>query len=256
MKSVGPALPFVPEKMRTFAAYGSASVQEIYGETLAKASVLEVTTLATTVFFNRGGKFEPKVLHAEAQFTPAFGICVADFDGDGREDVFFSQNFFATNPEMPRSDAGRGLLMQGDGKGNLKPVPGQVCGIKVYGEQRGAAITDFDHDGRVDLVVTQNAGPTRLFRNRMARSGVRVTVKNAGGEVAIGAWVRATGPEVSLSREIQAGSGYWSLNGSSLVVPHGVDLKVRFADGKTVDTKIAPDAKSITISADGTVRAE
>ncbi|MGZ8898783.1 MAG: VCBS repeat-containing protein, partial [Limisphaerales bacterium] len=51
MKSVGMALPFIPEKMRTFAAYGSASVQEIYGEALAKAEVLQVTTLATTAFF-------------------------------------------------------------------------------------------------------------------------------------------------------------------------------------------------------------
>ena len=256
MKSVGPALPFVPEKMRTFAAYGSASVQEIYGEALAKASVLEVTTLATTVFFNRDGKFEPKVLHAEAQFTPAFGICVADFNGDGREDVFFSQNFFATNPEMPRSDAGRGLLMEGDGKGNLKPVPGQVCGIKVYGEQRGAAVTDFDQDGRVDLAVTQNAGPTRLFRNAMARAGARVILKNARGEPAIGAAVRVSGPGISLYREIQAGSGYWSLNGLATIVPRGTDVKVRFPDGKTVETKVAAEAKAITISADGTVRAE
>jgi enediyne biosynthesis protein E4 len=256
MKSVGPALPFVPEKMRTFAAYGSASVQEIYGEALTKASVLEVTTLATTVFFNRGGKFEPKVLHTEAQFSPAFGICVADFDGDGREDVFFSQNFFATNPEMPRSDAGRGLLMQGDGKGNLKPVPGQVCGIKVYGEQRGAAVTDFDHDGRVDLAVTQNAGPTRVFRNQAAKPGARVILKNAQGGPAIGAAVSVAGQNISLFREIQAGSGYWSVNGLATVVPRGTDLKVRFPDGKTVETKVAAEAKTITISADGTVRAE
>ena len=158
MKSVAPALPFVMEKMRTFEAYGSASVQEIYGEALQKAKVLEVTTLATTIFFNRGGKFEAKILHPEAQFTPAFGICVADFDGDAKDDVFLSQNFFATNPEMPRSDAGRGLLLRGDGKGNLSPVPGQVSGLKIYGEQRGCAVADFDHGGRVDLVVTQNSG--------------------------------------------------------------------------------------------------
>jgi enediyne biosynthesis protein E4 len=256
MKSVGPALPFVPEKMRTFAAYGSASVQEIFGEALSKASVLEVTTLATTVFFNRGGKFEPKALHAEAQFSPAFGICVADFDGDGREDVFFSQNFFATNPEMPRSDAGRGLLMEGDGKGNLKPVPGQVCGIKVYGEQRGAAVTDFDHDGRVDLAVTQNAGPTRLFRNRMAKPGARVIVKTANGEPAYGSAIQVRGSGVSLYREIQSGSGYLSLNGSASIVPRDTELKVRFPDGKVVKANIAAEAKAITIRADGTVQSE
>jgi enediyne biosynthesis protein E4 len=256
MKSVGPAMPFVPEKMRTFAAYGSASVQEIYGEALQKASVVQVTTLATTVFFNRGSKFEAKALTAEAQFTPAFGVIVADFDGDGRDDVFLSQNFFATNPEMPRNDAGRGLLLQGDGKGNLKPVPGQVSGIKVYGEQRGCAATDFDQDGRLDLVVIQNAGPTRLFRNRSVKQGARVIAKNPNGEPAIGALIKATGANVSLVREVQAGSGYWSLNGAAQVLPRGVDLSVRFPNGKTVTAKVEANTKAVTIGSDGTVSME
>jgi hypothetical protein len=256
MKSVGPALPFVPEKMQTYAKYGSSSVQEIYGEALAKAEVHQVTTLATTLFMNRGGKFEAKRLMAEAQFTPAFGICIGDFDGDGKEDVFLSQNFFATNPEMPRSDAGRGLLLKGDGQGNLAPVPGQVSGIKVYGEQRGAAVTDFDQDGRLDLAVTQNAAETKLYRNRSAKPGARVIVRNAAGEPAVGASVRVTGQGISLFREIQLGSGFYSVNGLATIVPHGTDLVVRFSDGKTVSTKVAAGAKMITISADGNVRTE
>lgn len=256
MKSIGPALPFVPEKMRTYAAYGSASVQEIYGETLAKAELIQVTTLATTVFLNRGGKFEARILPPEAQFTPAFGISVADFDGDGRDDVFLSQNFFATNPEMPRSDAGRGLLLKGDGKGNLSPVPGQVCGIKVYGEQRGCAVTDYDHDGRVDLVVTQNAAPTRLFRNRFAKPGARVIVKGTTGNPAIGATIRVKGEGTSILREVQAGSGYWSMNGAAQVVPRGVEIVVRWPGGKTIETRVAPEAKLLTIEADGNVRSE
>jgi hypothetical protein len=256
MKSVGGALPFVPEKMRTFAAYGSASVQEIYGEALAKAEVHQVTTLATTVFMNHGSKFEAKPLVAEAQFTAAFGVIVGDFNGDAHEDVFLSQNFFATNPEMPRSDAGRGLLLQGDGKGNFKPVPGQVCGLKVYGEQRGCAVSDFDHDGRLDLVVTQNSAPTRLFRNRSATPGARVLVKTRTGEPAIGATINASGTGFSLTREVQAGSGYWSVNSPVHIVPRGADLTVRLPDGKTVKAKVGPETKAVTITADGNVSME
>jgi enediyne biosynthesis protein E4 len=256
MKSVGPALPFVPEKMRTYAAYGSASVQEIYGDALKKAELVQVTTLATTLFLNRGGKFEARVLHPEAQFSPAFGICVADFDGDGEDDAFLSQNFFATNPEMPRSDAGRGLLLKGDGKGSLQPVPGQVCGIKIYGEQRGCAVTDYDHDGRVDLVVTQNAAQTRLFRNRAAKPGARVRIVDAGGGPAIGTMLRVRGEGTSILREVQAGSGYWSMNGTAQIVPRGVDLTVRLRNGKSVELKVGPEAKLITIAPDGTFRSE
>jgi hypothetical protein len=54
-------------------------------------------------------------LPAEAQFSPAFGVCVGDFDGDGNEDVFLSQNFFATCLDTTRNDAGRGLWLRARG---------------------------------------------------------------------------------------------------------------------------------------------
>jgi len=41
-------------------------------------------------------------LPAEAQLAPAFAVCVGDMDGDGKEDVFLSQNFFAVAPETSR----------------------------------------------------------------------------------------------------------------------------------------------------------
>src|SRR6185503_10778294 len=109
---------------------------------------LTASTLATTVFLNRKGRLEAIPLPAEAQFAPTFGVCVADFDGDGREDLFLAQNFFAFGVEDSRLDASRGLLLRGDGKGGFVAVPGQTSGIKVDGEQRGAAVADFDRDGR------------------------------------------------------------------------------------------------------------
>jgi len=258
LKTVGPALPFVQEKMQTFAAYGSASVEEIYGDTLKAAQVLQVTTLASMVFINTGSGFEPRKLPPEAQFSPAFGIAVADFDGDANEDVLLAQNFFATNPEMPRSDAGRGLILRGDGQGGLTPVPGQVSGVKVYGEQRGCAAGDFDRDGRVDLAITQNAAATYLYRNQMAKPGVRVRLQ---GEVlnpaAIGAFARfRTAAGKTVAREIQAGSGYWSVN-SPVWVFHGEGgLQLRLPGGKEVSVKLAPGAKEIIVRADGSIEAQ
>lgn len=51
---------------------------------------------------------------------------------------------------------------------------GQASGIEVYGEQRACALADHDEDGRVDLVVTQNAAQTKLFRNVTAKPGLRI----------------------------------------------------------------------------------
>jgi len=139
-------------------------------------------------------------------------VSVADVDGDGKEDIFLSQNFFATDGDTSRYDAGRGLWLKGDGQGGFVPLSGQQSGVKVYGEQRGCALADYDGDGRVDLVVTQNGAETRLYHNIGAKPGLRVRlVGPSGNPQAIGACARLKfGERFGPAREIHAGSGYWS----------------------------------------------
>jgi enediyne biosynthesis protein E4 len=203
-------------RISTFAAYADASVDSILGPARSVVSRKSVVTMDHVVLMNRGDHFEVKPLPMEAQFAPASYAGIADFDGDGFEDVFLSENFFPTMVGMPRYDAGRGLLLTGDGKGNLQPMPGTKSGIIVYGDQRGAAYADYDGDGRLDLAVSQNAAATRLFHNRLAKPGLRVRVQGPPGNPdAIGAQVRIVyGDRMGPVREIQAGSGYWSQNGA------------------------------------------
>jgi len=251
------ALPSVRLGTRTFAAYANATLQDAFGATLARAQHLEAATLDNVVLFNRGGRFEAVPLPAEAQFAPAFYAGVADFDGDGHEDLFLSQNFYPTEIGTPRYDAGRGLLLRNRGDGSLEPVPGQVSGIAVYGDQRGAAFADYDGDGRVDLVVAQNGAETKLYHNEHARPGVRVRL--VGGPAnpgAIGAALRVVysqGPRGPL-REVHGGSGYWSEDGAVQVLgveqgrqPTGV--WTRWPGGAETITTLASGAREITIRA-------
>src|SRR5947209_12712942 len=139
--------------------------------------------------------------------------------------------------EDSRCDAGRGLWLKGDGKGNLRAVAGQDSGVKVYGEQRGAALCDYDGDGRIDLVVTQNGNETKLFHNEQAKPGLRVRLKGRPGNPnGIGAQLRLSlahgqGP----TREIHAGSGYWSQDSfvQVLALPEpAMSIWVRWPGGK------------------------
>jgi hypothetical protein len=214
------ALPGLAQRLPTFGAYADANIDQVLGPAAKGAVRLGASTLDHIVFLNRGDRFEAHALPAEAQLAPAFYAGVADFNGDGKEDVFLSQNFFATDIATPRYDAGRSLLLLGDGAGGLEAVPGQRSGLLVYGEQRGAAYADFDGDGRLDLAVSQNAGPTRLFRNRGATPGLRVRVIGpAGNPTGIGTQLRLRyGEAAGPVREIQAGSGYWSQNGAVQVL--------------------------------------
>jgi hypothetical protein len=248
--ALGAALPFVLEGFPSHAAFSRCAVTELLGERMNNARRLSVNTLSTTLFLNRRGRFEARALPDEAQFAPIFSPQVADVDGDGHEDIFLSQNFFAFAREESRLDAGRGLVLRGDGKGNFKPLP--FSGIKIYGEQRGAALADFDNDGRVDLAVAQNGAATKLYRNRHGDAGLRVRLSGAPVNAdAVGAVLRPRyGDRLGAARQIQCGSGYWSQN--SVVQIFGgsrrpTHLAVRWPNGQSTETGVPADVSELTI---------
>lgn len=246
-------LPLLRERFQTHQTYAEAGIEDVLGEARNDAKFLEANWLENTVFLNRGDHFEPRPLPLEAQLAPAFGVCVGDLDGDGNEDVFLAQNFFAVPPDISRYDAGRGLWLKGDGKGNFTPVPGQESGIKVYGEQRGCALADYDQDGRVDLVVTQNGATTKLYRNRGARPGLRVRLKgpDANPSGLGGAMRLFFGQKPGPVREIHAGSGYWSQDSAVQVLgtpETPTQIWVRWPGGKTVTVDLAPTTREIEVS--------
>ena len=252
-------MPLIRERVPTFEAYASASVAEIFGESFSAAKKLEVNTLAAMVFFNRGDRFEAVPLPPEAQWAPSFGVAVADADGDGNEDVFLSQNLFATNMEMGRNDAGRGLWLKGDAKGSLRAVPGQASGVRIYGEQRGCAVADYDGDGRVDLAVAENGTATAMLRNTGAKPGLRVRLKGPPGNLTgVGASMRLMfGERGGPIREVHSGSGYLSQDGAVQVLATAqqpTQLWVRWPGGQTTSSDIPSGAREVEMNVQGQLR--
>jgi len=258
-RMVRAALPFLQETVSSYAAYGQASVEEVYGQRLKPLRRVAVNTTCSLVLFNRGERFEAVALPAPAQWAPAFGVCVADVDGDGAEDIFLSQNFFAMNPESGRQDAGRGLWLKNDGHGGLEAMAGQDSGIEAYGEQRGCAVADYDGDGRMDLVVSQNGAQTRLYHNVGAKPGLRVRLRgSASNPTAVGAALRLDyGARKGPLREIHAGSGYLSQDGAVQVlgmVQPPTGLWVRWPGGQEMSVKLPDQAHEVELSADGQLK--
>jgi hypothetical protein len=258
LRAVAAVLPWVRVKTGSYEAYGKASLKEIYAEKLEAASAVGVTTLETMIFLNRGDHFEARALPREAQWAPAYGVNVGDFDGDGKEDIFLSQNFFAVNGDQGRADGGRGQWLRGDGRGNFSAVAGQESGVMVYGEQRGSALCDYDGDGRVDLVVSQNGAATKLYHNTGAKPGLRVRLRGpAGNRNGIGAVLRLkfqdrTGP----AREVHVGSGYWSQDSAVAVMATPetpTAIEVRWPSGKNTAASLPLNAKEITVDEGGNV---
>jgi hypothetical protein len=78
---------------------------------------------------------------------------------------------------------------------------------------RGLGVADFNGDGRLDLVINNNNETPSLYLNSLSKSGNAVEFKLVGtrsNRDAIGARVRLTAGGKTMTRQIEAGSGYAS----------------------------------------------
>lgn len=251
-KTLAAAFPWISAKFPDHLSFSKAGLEEMI-ETQGKgAGKLMARHFASSVFLNRGGRFEMRVLPPEAQFSPAFGITVADFDGDGKEDLFLAQNFFGADSELSRSDAGSGMVLLGDGQGGFRVMPVQQSGLRLTGEQRGSAVADFDSDGRTDLVVGESRGATRLFRNRSGKPGLRIQLEGPRGlSDVIGSRIRVVDEQgLGPSRELHSGSGW--LSQDSLIPVMGVrgrakEVRVTWSDGSHSIHEVQPGQRFLKV---------
>jgi len=204
--------PFAQERIRSFEQFSKSGIDEILPGLFQRMKCLSANVMQSFVLLNRGDHFEAVPLPMEAQLAPNFGVCVGDMDGDGAEDLFLSQNFFAVDDDTSRYDAGRGLWLRGDGKGGFQAVPSQLSGFEIYGQGRGAALCDYDFDGRLDLAIAQNGAATKLYHNEKARPGLRIRLAGLPwNPQSVGARLRiGSGSRMSPVREVHLGSGWLS----------------------------------------------
>lgn len=109
-------MPFIQKKFPSYNSFAEAKLEDIYGEDLEKGIRLEARMFESVVLINESGKFKIQVLPAQAQFSTVQGIVTGDFNGDGKQDMLVAGNFFHTEVETTRADAGTGcvLLNRGD----------------------------------------------------------------------------------------------------------------------------------------------
>jgi len=248
------AIPELRTRVPTFSDFAAAPIDKVLGEGFGSAIRIQCAVLEHLLLRNLGNRFEKVPLPQEAQYAPAFAAVTGDFDGDGREDLFLAQNFSQTELTTPSFNAGRGLLLLGDGRGRFAPVAGGRSGIAIYGDQRGAATTDYDRDGRADLAVGQNAAPVVLLHNTGAAPGLRVRlIGTRANPWSVGAAMRVRyadgdGPV----REVRAGSSYMSSDGMVQVLGLRAAPKsvwVRWPGGKPLEVPIQAGVREIEIKA-------
>jgi hypothetical protein len=160
-------MPSLKKKYLKYEDYKDATITDIFTpEQLEKAVKLNAYLFSSSLLINDGkGKFQVVELPIEAQFSPMYGICTGDFDGDGNEDILMGGNLYRVKPEVGRYDASYGVFLKGNGKGQFESIKPNVSGFFVDGEVRDIKQITIGKSPYV-LVARNNDSPVLFKINR------------------------------------------------------------------------------------------
>ena len=202
----------------------------------------------TRLFTNVGGTFDAgeAVARTADASTFGFGLNVCDINGDGFEDVVVANNAIVGGVGEPH------LLLNVGGALHRSTF---VAAPAAYNDL--IACADVDNSGLPDVVARW--GGYRSAVNKGTGKAVRLRiVGDTGARNQQGRTVRIrplNGPDKTLLRVVESGSGLMAQNGYDLLVatpwPGDYEVSVRFATGWVRTTAKAGDA--LTIYASGTV---
>jgi hypothetical protein len=167
-------IPSIKKLFPVYNVYANADMNKVMSNFKRDDELkLSAVTLASVWIENKGKfTFEVHTLPAQAQFSAVFGIAVNDYNADGNADVLLIGNLYDMHPNQGRVDASNGLVLQGDGAGNFKPLSILQSGILVPGNAR--SLVQFPYNGSIAAVAAQNQGRLRLFRLKQPVATVAV----------------------------------------------------------------------------------
>lgn len=123
-------IPTIKAKFKNYESFANATLVDIYTEEDLEASLhYQVNTFASVYLENKGDQFVISQLPNLAQLSSVNQIITHDYDKDGNLDAVIGGNLFGSEVETPRNDAGKGMLLKGDGKGGFKAVPYTESGL-------------------------------------------------------------------------------------------------------------------------------
>ena len=138
-----------------------------------------------------------------------------DVNNDGRIDLFVAKGNVDAMPDFASRDPNNLFLGRRDGSFE---EAAETAGVLDFARSRGAAVSDLNLDGRLDLVVVERREPLRTWRNvgrgeagKPAPMGNWLAVELAqdGPNVdAVGSWIEVRSAGRTIAREVTIGGGH------------------------------------------------
>lgn len=113
-------------------------------------------------------RVDPRIRHI-AKWILSVGDAVAtgDYDGDGRQDLFFTMPLMRERNSLYRNRGGFAFERIA-----IAALDARNADPETYGLPAGAMFVDYDGDGDLDLFITYAFGSPVLLRNELRESGV------------------------------------------------------------------------------------
>ena len=156
-------MPVLKKKFLYSRAYAKATMSDIWPQADLDAALnLVAYEFETCWWENKGGKFVKHRLPIQAQISPVQGIVCEDLNGDGNLDLLMAGNKYGFEVETNPCDAGTGILLLGDGKGNFNWMENVQSGFWAMKEARDLAMLR-GKAGKKIFVVANNNGAPQIF---------------------------------------------------------------------------------------------
>jgi hypothetical protein len=159
--------PDLAKKFPTYESFAKAGISDVYPENILDSSLhLQAETFASCYLENNGnGNFVIKPLPNEAQLSSINDIITEDIDGDGNPDILAAGNLFDLEVVTPRNDAGVGVFLKGDGKGNFTVVPPAISGFFAPGDVKSISLVHLNNSiAKKAILVGNNNSELQMFK--------------------------------------------------------------------------------------------
>ncbi len=190
------------------------------------------------LYHNEGGRLfvddaARSAVGRKSLLTLAFGVFFFDYDLDGYLDIFvgnghIEEEIERVQPKVKYREAPH-LFRNLGPKGFEDVAPKLGSDFMQPLLARGAVYGDYDRDGDLDVLINQNDGPARLYRNDGGNQNNFITVRTRGvtsNRDGIGAVVRVESAGGKQWNTVRSGSSYCSQSDLALTFGLGSDTTV------------------------------
>ena len=160
--------------------------------------------------------FRSKISYATFHLS-GFGTRFMDYDNDGARDLFMANGHVLDNIQRYHAEttyAEPKLMFRNVGHGIFENVSDQLgADFLLPRVSRGAAIGDFDNDGDLDIIISNNGQAPQLLRNDGGNANhwfQLLLIGTRSNRDAVGARVKVTAGDLVLYDEKKGGMSYQS----------------------------------------------